>query len=269
MGNRHSLQNDSLPLNQINIYDGLQAIPRALNNPPEVSLDITLESLNVIDNENAKIGFLTWEGDQNIAVTESLFINGNLISNPPLNPANNAFNGTNSITGSDSLYNMDLDIYDIQNNIQIGDSSALIELTSGQDFVMVNSIVTKLNNQSPDATITIDNVSGLSCDSRQITVNYTASNINGFEDLPAGIPIAIYANDALIGQTQTSNIIPIGDSESGQITLTIPNSIPFDFELRFKVDDLGNDIGIQAELIESNNNDTTSISLYIHLFTIT
>ena len=104
---------------------------------------------------------------------------------------------------------MDLDIYDIQNNIQIGDSSALIELTSGQDFVMVNSIVTKLNNQSPDATITIDNVSGLSCDSRQITVNYTASNINGFEDLPAGIPIAIYANDALIGQTQTSNIIPI------------------------------------------------------------
>lgn len=246
-------ENENLPINQINIYDGLESIPNAIN--------ITLDNLNVVDNIDAKIGFLTWEGDKNIQVNESLRINGNLISNPPLNPASNAFNGTNSVNGSDELYNMDLDIYEIQNNIQIGDSTALIQLTSNQDFVMINTIVTKLNNQSPDATITIDNVSSFSCDSRQITADYTVSNFNGIEDLPAGIPIAIYANDILIGQTQTSNIIPIGASESGQITLTIPNSIPFDFELRFKVDDLGNDIGIQAELIESNNNDTTSISL--------
>jgi hypothetical protein len=36
------------------------------------------------------------------------------------------------------LYNMDLDVYNIQNNINIGDTSAQIQLTSGQDFVMIN-----------------------------------------------------------------------------------------------------------------------------------
>ena len=46
-------------------------------------------------------------------------INGNLIANPPLNPENNAFNGTNSFTGASDLYNMDLDVYNIQNNIHI------------------------------------------------------------------------------------------------------------------------------------------------------
>jgi hypothetical protein len=41
------------------------------------------------------------------------------------------------VTGSNTLYNMDLDVYNIQNNIKIGDTSAKIQLTSGQDFVMI------------------------------------------------------------------------------------------------------------------------------------
>jgi len=94
-------KNAALPLNQLNVYDGLQFVP--------TDIDITLNSLNVIDNMDAKIGFVAWEGDRAIAVNETLRINGNVISNPPLNPANNAFNGTNSITGFTTLYNMDLD----------------------------------------------------------------------------------------------------------------------------------------------------------------
>src|SRR2546430_14429651 len=35
------------------------------------------------------------------------------------------------ISNSSSLFNMDLDVYDIQNNIKIGDSNAMIQLTSG------------------------------------------------------------------------------------------------------------------------------------------
>ena len=42
-------QNDALPLNQLNIYDGMQAVPDRI--------DISLNSLNVIDNFDAKIGF--------------------------------------------------------------------------------------------------------------------------------------------------------------------------------------------------------------------
>lgn len=134
-------KNSALPINQLNVYDGLQSVPDAIQ--------ITLDNLNVIDNKEAKIGFLAWEGDKNIAINESLLLNGNLIENLPLNPGNNAFNGTNTLSSSDTLYNMDLDIYPIENNITIGDTKASIELTSGRDFVMVNAIVTKLNSYFP------------------------------------------------------------------------------------------------------------------------
>ena len=80
----------SLPLNQINIYDGLETVPDAIT--------INLDNLNVLDVEGAKIGFIAWEGDVSLSVNESLRMNGYLLSNPPLNPSTNAFNGTNSFT---------------------------------------------------------------------------------------------------------------------------------------------------------------------------
>jgi gliding motility-associated-like protein len=236
-------KNDTLPLNQLNVYDGLQSVPNAVN--------ITLNSLNVIDNKDARIGFVAWEGDKNISVNESLRINGNLIGNPPLNPVNNAFNGTNSFTGTSDLYNMDLDVYTIQNNINIGDTTAEIQLTSNRDFVMINTIVTKLNSQLPDASIAFN--TELECNSRRIIASYEISNLNSTNPLPAETPIAIYANDVLIQQTKTTTLIPINGSENGIISLQIPSDIPNDFDLKFVVDDDGTGFGIVAELNETNN----------------
>jgi gliding motility-associated-like protein len=244
-------RNDALPLNQLNIYDGLQSVPTALT--------INLSSLNVIDNADAKIGFVAWEGDRNIAVGESLTINGNVISNPPLNPANNAFNGTNSLTGSTTLYNMDLDIYNIENNIEIGDSSALIQLTSSQDFVMINAVVTKLNSQLPDATITIDEIIE-ECNSRLIQVNFTVYNTLSTNELQSGTPIAIYANGEFIQYTETTLPIPIDGSWSSQVTIEIPDTIPDGFTLLFVVDDDGTGTGIVTELLENNNTDQEIIT---------
>ena len=53
---------------------------------------------------------------------------------------------------------MDIDVYPIENTINVGDISATIQLTSGQDLVMVNNIITVLNSQLPDATVSIDSV---------------------------------------------------------------------------------------------------------------
>ncbi len=246
-------KNNTLPINQLNIYDGLESVPDVLN--------ITLNSLNVIDNVGAKIGFVAWEGDKNIQVNETLRINGTILSNA-LNPTNNAFNGTNTITGSDQLFNMDLDIYDIQNNINIGDSTAEIELTSSQDFVMINVIVTKLNSQLPDATITVNNIQQ-TCNSREIKVDYVVSNLNSTDNLPSGTQIAIYANNVLVGTTSTTAIIAIDGSQSGQITLNIPNSIPNNFVLKFVVDDTGNGTGTIVEIIETNNTFSQNFSFYV------
>lgn len=246
-----------LNLNQVNIFDGLEFVGASNN-----QLNIILENLNVIDNTGAKIGFLAWEGDAGIANNESLRINGNLLSNPPLNPANNAFNGTNSFTNSDVLYNMDIDVYGIENNINPGDETAEIQLTSDQDFVMVNNIITVLNTELPDATITFDTlVGGLECGNRDIEVSYTVSNVNSTGPLPAATPIAFYANNTLVGQAQTQAEIPINGMESGIITLSIPLSVGPEFMLRAVVDDQGNGIGIVAELDETNNEVDVEFSL--------
>lgn len=247
-------RNDALPLNQLNVYDGMQAVPEEIN--------ITLDNLSVIDNIGAKIGFLAWEGDAAIPINETLRINNAPLSNPPLNPVNNAFNGTNSFTGSNALYNMDLDVYNIQNNISIGDTSANINLTSGQDFVMVNAIVTKLNSQLPDATIVIGNIDK-QCNSREISVDYTVYNTNATNPLPTATPIAVYADGQLIATTATEANIPIGGSETGQITLTIPDGIPLDFTLKFAVDDNGTGVGAVIELIETNNDFEIAVSLLV------
>ena len=255
-------KNNALPLNQLNVYDGLQNIPIGQVSQPEIALTITLNSLNVIDNNDAKIGFLAWEGDSGIAVNESLRINGAILSGLPLNPATNAFNGTNTFTNSADLYNMDLDVYPIQNNIAVGDTSAEIKLTSGQDFVMINAVVTKLNSQLPDATI--ENVTlDQACDSRIIILKYKVNNFNSTNALNANTPIAFYANNQLIGQSNTTVMLPIDGSETGTITLNIPQNIPDNFILKLVVDDNGFGAGIVNELLENNNTSIRQVMLQI------
>jgi len=240
-------ENDILPLNQINIYDGLEHVPTALT--------IELNNIDVIDNNDAKIGFIAWEGDAALRVNESLFVNGNLIGNPPLNPTNNAFNGTNSFTGTSTLYNMDIDAYNIQDNIAIGDTEATIQLTSGQDFVMINTVITKLNSQLPDATINIDNFEITVCNELETLVNFTVYNNNSTNFLPANTSITLYANDQLIGTAFTNIDIPINSSESFEMQLLIPESELQSFILTAVVNELNPVLEIRTD----NNTDELEI----------
>ncbi len=253
-------EDPSLPSNQVNIFDGLEGVSR--NNQ---ILEITLNNLMVLDSQGAKIGFLAWEGDRGISVNETLRINGNILSNPPLNPANNAFNGTNSFTGSNALYNMDIDVYPISNYINPGDTSATIQLTSGQDFVMVNNIITVLNTELPDATISIDEIIGTTeCGNRELSVEYTVYNLNSTDTLPAGTPVAFYANDILIAQANTLAEIPIDGAEIGIVSFSVPTNLEADFILKAVVDDLGDGTGIVGEINEENNEDETPIHLLLN-----
>ena len=240
-------EDPSLLLNQISLFDGLESVS-ANNN----TLDITLTSIDVSSPTLSKIGFLAWEGEESIANGESLYIKGVLIDNPPLNPSNNAFNGTNSYTNSNVNYNMDLDFYPLSGIIAQGDTTIPIQLTSLQDFIMVNNIITSVNSELPDATIEIDDL-GVLCQNNNIDVEYTVYNVNSTNELPANTPIAFYADAVLIGQTTTANVIPLGGSESGTITLNIPIATPNNFNLIAVVDDIGDGTGIVAETDETNN----------------
>jgi len=253
-------QDDTMPLNQVKIFDGFEGVS-ALNN----TLTIELLNLNVLDNTGARIGFLAWEGDLQLANNETLSVNGNIISNPPLNPADNAFNSTNSFTNSAELYNMDIDFYNIENNISPGDTNATITLTSDQDLVIVNNIITVLNTELPDATIEITATNGATtCGDRTLDIDYTVFNENSTGELPANTPITFYANTSVIGQTATQNTIPINGSENGTITVTIPAAIPADFQLIASVDDTGNGTGIVNESNEDNNTFELDFHLLIY-----
>lgn len=247
-------EDPDLPINQLNIFDGLDQISRDIN-----ELTITLTDLETVDNSDAKIGFLTWEGDQGIAVDETLQLNGTVLSNPPLNPSNNAFNGTNTFTNSDTFYNMDLDFYSAEGLIEPGDDTALITLTSGQDLILINNIITVLNVALPDATITMDAIDGSSeCGDEEYTIDYTVYNTEGTDRLPP-VTIGFFGDDILMATAQTTNFIEIGQQESGSITFTAPSGIPADFTLTAFVDyqDLVN------ELDDQNNEDTSEEHLFI------
>lgn len=248
-------QDPSLPLNQIGVFDGFEAV---WNNNP--SLDIVLENIDVLSSELAKIGFLAWEGDEGLAVNETLSINGNIISNPPLNPPTNAFNGTNSFTNSTTLYNMDLDFYDIENVISPGDISIDISLTSGQDLVIINNVLTVINSELPDATVQVDTVD-ITCGENDIDVSYAVLNVNSTDLIPTNTPIAFYADNILVGQSATMADIPIGAMEPAIITLTIPTTIPATFVLKVVVDDDGTGTGIMSETDESNNEFEVVVSI--------
>ncbi|MBS1534973.1 MAG: gliding motility-associated C-terminal domain-containing protein [Bacteroidetes bacterium] len=247
-------KNNSLPLNQINIYDGFQAIPNDIN--------INLNNLDVTDTNNSKIGFLAWEGDSGIAVNESLFINNNLIDSPPLNPSTNAFNGTNTITNSNVLYNMDLDIYSLQGNINLGDTTLPIRMTSGQDVVLINAVVTQLNQRLPDATVSVDLIES-PCNFRDVKVDYTAYNTSGTLALPANTPVSVYLGGTYYQTIYTQNSIAPGGSESGIFNFVLPQNLTSPFDFKMIVDQNASGQGTVIELNEDNNEFLTSGSIGI------
>ena len=55
-----------------------------------------------------------------------------------------------------------------------------------------------------------------------------------------------------MGRTFTQNTIAIGGSESGTFLLTVPTTIPLNFNIQAVVDDIGNGNGIVNELNENN-----------------
>ena len=255
-------EDSTLPYNQVSIYDGLNRMHGL-----DSELNITLDNLNIVDSEGAKIGLLLWEGNSFVTGgfdSEFLYINGVNTIDPPFNPYANIYNSTNSYTGATDMWKVDLDLYSIEDLVNIGDDSIDIVVETGQDLIFVNNINITVRSELPDATIVIDDVVGNDiCGNRDLEVEYTVFNTNSTAPLPAGTPISFYANASLLGTASTLNNLPVNGSESGTTTQTIPGAIPIDFNLTAVVDDIGDGTGIVAETNEDNNVYTLPVSLTI------
>lgn len=249
--------NPTLPNKQLNIYDGfVQMLGTVVNN---TTFYIPINNLNVTSTAGAKITYIAYNGSSNLYSGESVKFNNNVLSNAQ-NPANNPFNGTNSFTGSNTSWNMDIDTYAVNSYLNVGDTSALITLNSNPPR-FISTVITSIQSELPDATISLDSITGQDiCQNQDLTLDYTVYNVNSNDTLLAGTPISIYANDSTLLSTflLPSNIL-IGDSLSLSALLNIPTYIASPFSLSMVVNDDGTQVGVYPESNFGNNtsNDTT------------
>ena len=245
----------SLPIKQLNIYDGYQFV----GNPVTTSYSFSISNLNVTNTVGAKMTYIVYDGSPNFYTNESIKVNGNTLSNAQ-NPANNPFNGTNSFTGSNSSWNMDVDTYPINNFINVGNTSLQLTLNSLTNR-NVSTIITSIQSELPDATISLDNITGQDiCQNHDLTLDYTVYNVNSNDTLLAGTPISVYANNNVLLSTVTlpSDIL-IGDSLSLSTLVNIPASIASPFTLSMVVNQNATQLGVYPESNFGNNtsNDST------------
>lgn len=240
--------------NLVGIYDGFESLDE--NNPV---INILLDGFRVTDAQNSKIAFLAWEGDESLSAGEQLLINAQIMSNG-LNPANNAFNCTNSYSGSTQLWNMDLDLYDLSNHVKANDISLDIQMRTAADVVITNAIVLSVYSVFPDATTIVNSYKNY-CNTRIIDVEYTVANYNGNHPLKSNMPVAFYIKGELVGTAQTTTEIAVGKDSKYTTRLTIPKKFGYRFDLEVSVDDEGDRKGIVYEIDEQNNTASSHIDL--------
>ena len=241
--------------NLVGIYDGFEMLDVGSN--PMVN--IVLDGFRITNEANSKISFLAWEGDAALAEGEELLINNKIVSNA-LNPATNAFNGTNSYTGSTELWNMDLDMYELSSFVKVDDTSLDIKVKTAQDVVFLNTIVLSVYSVFPDASIKINEVKNY-CNQRTIDVDFTVGNYKGNHPLKENTPIAFYIKNELVGSAKTTSEINVGQGANYSISLDIPRKFSYRFDLEVVVDDEGGRKGVVYEIDETNNNFIKNVDL--------
>lgn len=150
----------TLPAVTINFYHGFSGESNS-------SSSYTLSGFFAIGASGAKTTVVSWEGDQTLANNErlsvvsgaglSLTLSGDGDNNGIT--VNNPFNSTiydNTVTpniNNTTSYGLDLDTYDISSVVQPGESSVTTTVQSGQDFVIVNSVLLKVPSNLITGTV--------------------------------------------------------------------------------------------------------------------
>lgn len=153
-------EDDSIFAARINLYNGFSGERNS-------DSDFTLDGFFAIDPIGAKTTVLSWEGDPTTATAagEQLTITSPL---PPLtitalegdgdniNGNNRPFNST-IYDGTSGLntnsFGIDLDTYNLENIIRLGENSITIDVASGNDFVIINSLVIRVPSNLITGTV--------------------------------------------------------------------------------------------------------------------
>lgn len=150
---------ETLPAVTINLYQGFSGESNS-------SSTYTLGGFFAIGASGAKTTVISWEGDQTLSNNELLSVtsgtgtyaltgdgdNNGITVNNPFNST--IFDNTVSpIINQTNSYGLDLDTYNISPYITPGETTVTTTVQSGQDFVMVNSVVLKVPSNLITGTV--------------------------------------------------------------------------------------------------------------------
>lgn len=196
-------EHDDEPLRVINVFDGFKNFWGS-------EFTLIPDNFVIAANPSSKGGkhaHITWEGDEGNSqarggFTESLKFEGFDLTNFPLNPADNQFNGYSNVTGTTS--GVDIDEYEIGNYLNAGDTNVHTTYSSGQDGVFLTAEFISVPNepvanlsilqtgpanfirgQNQDITLSVSNLGP----------NTASSNTQVTLDLPTGIALSNFSGN--------------------------------------------------------------------------
>jgi uncharacterized repeat protein (TIGR01451 family) len=128
-------EHPALPIRRVQLLDGLRAFRQATE-PVALAGGSRLE---IAPSHVSSFTYLVYDGDPDLSATENIVYNNVTLSNAA-NPLNNPFN-------SSTDYGVDLDTWDATDYTQPGASSANLNLSVGDDMVILQAIITSLDTK--------------------------------------------------------------------------------------------------------------------------
>ncbi len=229
---------------------------------------------NVFDDYiDSHVGIVSWEGDDFAFQGDSqdyFRLNGVTLPSDGYTDPFNIFNGTDSFEDpvDNTFYNGDLDDFDassvVQGLLNTEAANFNFELKTGQDVVIINTLVFRIPNQAPDATITMpDEVFSGCSDNRTFDLEYVYKNEDyASQELPANTPVNFYLGGTtqLVGSSFTQVDLDPGQFATNIVSITLPASVLGEFTIVAKIDDpnsTATNYGTVLELFEENNEFTS------------
>jgi hypothetical protein len=217
-----------LPVSTINVYQGFDGLSDDTNS-------YTLDSFYAISGAGSKASFLSWEGDENIVgagtgtIVENLSVevpgdapvtlsgDGSQTGNNPYNSTifDNTGGTTINLTNS---YGLDWDTYDLTSILDPGDSQFTANVAMGQDFVISNAVVLKVQSNLIAGTV-FEDVNYPGGPGRDLA---TSSGL-----LVEGATVEIYDNLGNLWNTKTTDVngeYAFGGMADGTYTIRVVNS---------------------------------------------
>lgn len=226
-------QSTSLPIKRIEIRDGMLALREGTQ---AVSLGNFLSS----PSPDARLTYAVFEGDPDQTGTaadpEQITFNGTILTDAS-NPAANPYNSTVNSQSRTNVYGYDLDTYTASSLLTSASRSATLNVTSGTDLVLLQTVVTSIAIVMVDVTPKglaqpVARLPGTQY-AQQFTVENTSIASGAFDLIGsrAGSPQAFLQIDSVTGtgitvrtrQDSARVTIPANTSRVYTVWYTVPN----------------------------------------------